>query len=64
AAWMKTVVEEPAKVKEGGTVVGFKKLEEKEVDVKGLDEGWEVTMARMKERFQKNEERKEALAKL
>ncbi|OBT52347.1 hypothetical protein VE04_06049 [Pseudogymnoascus sp. 24MN13] len=41
-----------------------KKLEEKRVDVKGLDEGWEVTMGRMKERFKKNEERKAAAAKL
>ncbi|KFX89056.1 hypothetical protein O988_08779 [Pseudogymnoascus sp. VKM F-3808] len=64
AGWMKKVVEAPGSVAEGGTVVGFKKLEEKEVDVKGLDEGWEVTMERMKERVKKNEERKEALAKL
>ena len=64
AGWMKKVVEAPGEWEERGTVVGFKKLEEKEVDVKGLDEGWEVTMERMRERFRKNEERKEAVAKL
>lgn len=64
AGWMKKVVEAPGGWEERGTVVGFKKLEEKEVDVKGLDEGWEVTMERMRERFRKNEERKEAVAKL
>ncbi|OBT69362.1 hypothetical protein VE03_01043 [Pseudogymnoascus sp. 23342-1-I1] len=62
AGWMRRVVE--GEGEEGGTVVRCKGGGEREVDVRGLDVGWEVTMGRMRERVRRNEERKEAVAKL
>jgi hypothetical protein len=67
AGWIRGVVEERERVVgEGtvGTVVGFKTLRERGVDVKSLDEGWEVTMGRMREMVVKMRERSEAVAKL